>query len=69
MIGAAAGGVDEASGDARDEELVGDFELYDRVERLFSRSEHRVEFLGLWDCTWETIEYKAVRIKNTRSQM
>ena len=58
MVGAPAGGVDEAPGDARDEELVGDGELYDRVERLFPGSEHRVEFLRLRDRAREAVENK-----------
>lgn len=58
VVCASTGGVDEAPGDARDEELVGDDELDDRVERLFARGEHRVEFLGLWDCAREAVEYK-----------
>jgi hypothetical protein len=60
VVGATAGGVDETAGDARDEELVGDGELDDRVERLFARSEHRVEFFGLRDRAREAVEHKAV---------
>ena len=60
VVGAPAGGVDETAGDARDEELVGDGELDDRVERLFARGEHRVEFFGLRDRAREAVEHKAV---------
>jgi len=60
VVRASTGGVDEAPRDTRDEELVGDLELDDRIEHLFPRGEHRVEFLCLRDRTRETVERKAV---------
>jgi hypothetical protein len=63
VVCASTGGVDEAPCDARDEELIRDDEFYDRVERLSARCEHRVELLGLWDCTRETVEYEAMCAK------
>lgn len=69
VVGAPAGGVDQATRDARNEELVRDLELGYRVQRLFPRSEHRVEFLGLWDRTWETVEYEAIpkQVRNNKN--
>ena len=52
--------MDKTTGDARNEELVGDLELGYRVQRLFPRCEHLVEFLRLWDSTRETVEDKAI---------
>jgi hypothetical protein len=46
--------VDETPIDARDE-VVGDDEFDDRMERLFARNNHDVEFLGLWNCAWEAL--------------
>jgi len=60
VVRASTGGVDETPRDTRNEELVGDLELDDRIEHLFPRGEHRVEFLCLRDRTRETVERKAV---------
>jgi hypothetical protein len=60
VVSSSAGGVDETPGDTRDEELVGDGEFYDRVERLFPQREHRVEFLRLRYRARETVENKAI---------
>lgn len=38
--------VDETPIDARDE-VAGDDEFHDRMERIFARNNHGVEFLGL----------------------
>ena len=63
VVRAAARGVDEAAGDTRDEELVGDDELDDVVERLLALREHRVELLGLPDCAREAVEDEATKGK------
>ena len=63
VISAPAGRVDQAAGDARDEQLVGDGKLNDRVERFFPRREHRVEFLCLRDRAGEPVEHKAAKSK------
>jgi hypothetical protein len=56
VVGASAGGVDEAAGDAGNEELVLDLELDDVVEFLLTVCEHRVELLGLGDGAREAIK-------------
>jgi hypothetical protein len=61
VISPPAGGVDQPAGDARDEKLVGDGQLNDRVERFFPRGEHRVQFLCLRDRAREPIEHKAAK--------
>ena len=63
VISAPAGGVDQAAGDTRDEQLVGDGKLNDRVERFFPRREHRVEFLCLRDRAGEPVKHKAAKSK------
>lgn len=53
-------GVDEATGDTGDEELVGNHELDGRVDLLLATLQHFVELLGLNDGTREAIEDKAM---------
>lgn len=60
VVSAPAGRVDETPGYARDEELVGDLELDDRVKHFFPGGKHRVEFLRLWHRTREAVKYKAM---------
>ena len=59
MVRATAGRVNEASGNTRDEELVVDEELDDRVELLLAFREHAIEFLGLWDCAGEAVQHES----------
>lgn len=56
MVRPPGSGVDQASGNARDEQLVSNLEFGDVVQVLLSRFEHRVEFLGLYDCAGESIQ-------------
>lgn len=55
--------MDQAPGDSRDEELVSDGQLDDAVKLLLAGLEHSIEFLGLGDCTWETVQHESIRLK------
>jgi hypothetical protein len=61
VVGAAGGGVDEAAGDARDEEAVVDLQFNGVLERLLGCAEHAVELFGLGYCAGESVEDEAVR--------
>lgn len=51
--------MDEATGDAGDEEGVDDLELNGVLEWCLAGGEHLVEGLGLDDGSWEAVEYEA----------
>lgn len=59
MVGTAAGRVNETAGDTRNEELVGDDEFDNRIELLFARFQHGVEFLSLRGRARKTVKYEA----------
>ena len=59
VVGAARGRVDEAAGDAGDEEGVVDLELDGVLELLGAGVEHGVEVLGLGDGAGEAVEDEA----------
>ena len=58
--------MDEATGNAGNEELVVDEELNDRVELLLALSKHSVELLGLWNGTGETVKNEALMYRAKR---
>lgn len=58
--------MNEATGDTRDEKLVVDDELNDRVDLLLASSQHRVQLLSLGNRPWETVEDKAKRKEQKR---
>ena len=59
MVGAPACRVNQTTSYSRDEQLVGDLELHDRVELLLAHEQHRIKLLGLRDCARETVQDKA----------
>ena len=59
VVGATAGGVDQATGNTRDQEAIIHNELDDRVKFLLPRLEHAIELLGLRDSAGEAIEDEA----------
>lgn len=61
MVRAAAGGVDESAGDARDEQLVGDGELDDGVKLLLACSKHGIELLRLGNGAGEAVKDETTR--------
>jgi len=54
--------MDQAPSDSRDEELVNDGQLDDAVQFLLAGLEHGVEFLGLGDGTWETVQDEPIKL-------
>ena len=56
----------QPAGDARDEQLVVDVELHDRVKFLITVLEHPVELFGLRYRTWESVKNEPVEIKALR---
>ena len=48
--------MNEAAGNTRDEQLVGDHELDDRVELLLPRLKHGIKLLSLRDRPREPVE-------------
>lgn len=52
--------MDQSSRNPTDEQLVGHFKFDCLVQFLLGRGEHGVEFLGLDDCSGETVEDEAV---------
>lgn len=53
--------MDKTTGDARNEELVVNLELDDRVKLLFAGLKHAIKFLSLGNRPWETVEHKATK--------
>lgn len=62
VVRAAGGGVHEAAGDARDEEVVVDLQLDGVLEGLLRRREHLVELFGLGDGAGEAVQDEAVGV-------
>jgi hypothetical protein len=60
MVRPPGSGVDEAAGNTRNEQLVNNLKFGDVVQVFVSRFQHRVEFLGLYDCTRKTIQDETV---------
>lgn len=56
VVRSSGSGVDESTGDSRDEERVGDLELDGVVDLLLLGLEHRVELLGLGDRSGESVK-------------
>ena len=61
MVGTARRGVDETASDTRDEKGVVDLKLDRVVELVAAFCEHRVEAVGLGDCSGEAVEDEATR--------
>jgi len=62
VVGASGSGVDEAAGNAGDEQGVVDLQLDSVLKLLVARLEHSIESLSLGDCTGEAVEDEAVRL-------
>src|SRR5882762_1636924 len=56
VVRPATGGVDQAAGDTRYEELVGYLKLHDVIDLFLARLEHDVQFLRLGDRSRKTIK-------------
>ena len=69
VVAAAARRVDEAAGDAGDEQLVRDLELHDMVKVLVALLEHVIELLGLRRRAGEAVEHKALFALLVRVQL
>lgn len=59
VVGASGSGVDEAAGNAGDEQGVVDLQLDSVLKLLVARLEHSIESLSLGDCTGEAVEDEA----------
>ena len=51
----------QATGDTGDEQLVIDVELHGRVQLFLAITQHSIEFLGLDDSAWESIQNEATQ--------
>lgn len=60
--------MDQATGDARNKQLVVNQELDDRVKFLAARRQHAVKLLSLRNSTGETVEDKARMTEVSTSQ-
>lgn len=63
VVRSSGSGVDESTGDSRDEERVGDLELDGVVDLLLLGLEHRVKLLGLGDRSGESVKDETERPK------
>jgi hypothetical protein len=66
VVTPSTGGVDQPSGDPRDQETVRDLEFQSLVELLLVVGQHGVELLSLYDSSRESIEDEPIRNSETR---